>query len=43
MPDITLEDGQIVKNFPDKPTSEDLAKLDRIKKKYQTEIRKQKY
>ena len=36
MPDITLEDGQIVKNFPDKPTSEDLAKLDRIKKKYQT-------
>jgi len=33
MPDIRLENGQIVKNFPDNPTSEDLAKLERIKKK----------
>jgi len=36
MPDITLENGTIVEGFPDNPTSEDLAKLDRIKKKYQT-------
>jgi hypothetical protein len=35
MPDITLENGIIVKGFPDKPSSEDLAKLDRIKNKYQ--------
>ena len=31
MPDIRLENGQIVKNFPDNPTQDDLAKLDRIK------------
>jgi hypothetical protein len=36
MPDITLENGIVVEGFPDNPTSEDLAKLDRIKKKYQT-------
>jgi hypothetical protein len=36
MPDITLENGTIVKGFPDNPTQDDLAKLDRIKKKYQT-------
>ena len=34
MPDIRLENGQIVKNFPDNPTQDDLAKLDRIKQKY---------
>jgi hypothetical protein len=34
MPDITLEDGQIVKNFPDNPSQEDYAKLERIKRKY---------
>lgn len=34
MPDIRLENGQIVKNFPDNPTQNDLAKLDRIKQKY---------
>lgn len=34
MPDITLEDGQIVKNFPENPTQEDYQKLERIKKKY---------
>ena len=34
MPDITLEDGQIIKNFPSNPTKEDYAKLERIKTKY---------
>lgn len=34
MPDITLEDGQIVKNFPENPSQEDYAKLERIKRKY---------
>jgi len=34
MPDITLEDGQIVKNFPDNPSQADYAKLERIKRKY---------
>lgn len=34
MPDITLEDGQIVKNFPENPTQEDYQKLERIKRKY---------
>ena len=38
MPNITLENGTIVEGFPDNPTSEDLAKLDRIKKKYQTKF-----
>lgn len=32
MPDITLEDGTIVRNFPEKPTQEDYAKLERFKK-----------
>ena len=36
MPDITLENGIVVEGFPDNPTQDDLAKLDRIKKKYQT-------
>jgi hypothetical protein len=35
MPDITLENGIVVEGFPDNPTQDDLAKLDRIKKKYQ--------
>ena len=34
MPDITLEDGQIVKNFPSNPTKKDYEKLERIKTKY---------
>lgn len=34
MPDIRLENGQIVKNFPENPTPEDYAKLDKIKQKY---------
>jgi hypothetical protein len=34
MPDIRLDNGQIVKNFPDNPTQADYDKLERIKKKY---------
>lgn len=32
MPDITLDDGTVVRNFPENPTQEDYAKLERFKK-----------
>jgi hypothetical protein len=34
MPDIRLDNGQIIKNFPENPTQADYDKLERIKKKY---------
>ena len=41
MPDIRLDNGQIVKNFPDNPTQADYDKLERIKKKYSINLDEQ--